>query len=294
MLAVAMLLAMPSFGQDLIANQAPIDRRLKATDSVSLQHLRKQEYLEVVKNLYPETENRSVHNYADVEIPDSFRIDLRHFTMPTPSRVVTSKFGYRPAFRRTHKGLDIKVYIGDTIVSAYDGKVRIVSYERGGYGNYVVVRHNNGLETVYAHLSRHLVEEGQIVKSGEPVGLGGNTGLSFGSHLHFECLFLGKSINPELLFDFPNQDITSDYYTFYKSGDGKRAVMLAKNEETDKVENVGSGVSAIKFHKVSRGETLYSIARNLGMTVNSLCSLNRLSSKAKLRVGQILRYETQN
>ena len=278
------------YGQDLIASQAPIDRRLKATDSVSLQHLKKQEQLELVKKLYPETDNRSVHHYPGVDVPDSFRIDLRHFTMPTPSRNVTSKYGYRPAFRRVHKGLDIKVYTGDTIVSAFSGKVRIVAYEGGGYGKYVVIRHNNGLETVYGHLSKQLVEEGQMVQSGEPIGLGGNTGLSFGSHLHFECLFLGKSINPELMFDFPNQDVTSDYYTFYKSGEGKNATLVARNDDSKEVVVSSDDKSSVKFYKVVRGETLYSIAKKMGMSVTTLCNLNRISSRTKLRVGQILRY----
>lgn len=85
-----------------------------------------------------------------------------------------------------HNGLDIKVYIGDTIRAAFSGKVRMVKYERRGYGKYVVIRHENGLETVYGHLSKQIVDENQYVEAGEPIGLGGNTGRSTGSHLHFE------------------------------------------------------------------------------------------------------------
>ena len=117
-------------------------------------------------------------------MPDTFKIDLRHFCMPTPSRVVTSNFGNR--WGRPHKGLDIKVYIGDTIRAAFSGKVRIVRYEAGGYGKYIVIRHPNGLETIYGHLSEQLVSENQSVRAGEVIGLGGNTGRSTGSHLHFE------------------------------------------------------------------------------------------------------------
>lgn len=116
-----------------------------------------------------------------------------------------------------HNGLDLKVNIGDTIVSAFDGKVRIVKYERRGYGKYVVIRHDNGLETIYGHLSKQLVEENQLVKAGEPIGLGGNTGRSTGSHLHFETRFLGIAINPIYMFDFPKQDIVADTYTFRKT-----------------------------------------------------------------------------
>ena len=121
-----------------------------------------------------------------------------------------------------HNGLDLKVNIGDTIVAAFDGKVRIVKYERRGYGKYVVIRHDNGLETVYGHLSKQLVEENQLVKAGEVIGLGGNTGRSTGSHLHFETRFLGIAINPIYMFDFPKQDIVADTYTFRKAKGVKR------------------------------------------------------------------------
>ena len=115
-----------------------------------------------------------------------------------------------------HKGLDIKVYIGDTIRAAFDGKVRIVRYEANGYGNYVVIRHNNGLETIYGHMSKHLVAENEHVRAGDPIGLGGNTGRSTGSHLHFETRLCGVALNPALMFDFRNQDVTGDTYLFRK------------------------------------------------------------------------------
>ena len=109
-----------------------------------------------------------------------------------------------------HEGLDVKVYIGDTIRAAFDGKIRMVKYDRRGYGKYVVIRHDNGLETIYGHLSKQIVAEEQYVRAGDPIGLGGNTGRSTGSHLHFETRFLGEVINPEFIFDFPNQDIVAD------------------------------------------------------------------------------------
>ena len=113
---------------------------------------------------------------------------------------------------------DIKVEKGDTIYAAFDGKVRITAFQRRGYGHYVVIRHNNGIETLYAHLSKKLVNENQNVKAGDPIGLGGNTGRSTGSHLHFETILLGKCIDPALLFDFPNQDVTGDHYVYRKPG----------------------------------------------------------------------------
>mgnify|MGYP002425834679 FL=1 len=226
LLGLLVLAAAPVQAQDLIARQAPIDRKLKSVDSVALQRLFEREReldVNYARELYPGWNNRFARSY-DVVMPDSFRIDLRGFYMPTDSRRITSNFGYRRAFRRQHEGLDIKVYIGDTIRSAFDGKVRVVRYDRGGYGYYVVIRHPNGLETLYGHLSKQLVDEDQIVKAGEPIGLGGNTGLSTGSHLHFETRFLGRAINPVLMFDFPNQDVTGDFFVFRKDGDYDRSL----------------------------------------------------------------------
>ena len=285
--------SLPLLGQaqDLIARQAPVDRRVKAADSVSLKYLLNAERSEEINGLYPDFNNSSVHNYKGAVVPDSFRIDMRHFCMPTPSRQVTSGYGYRPAFRRVHKGLDIKVYIGDTIKAAFSGKVRIVDYERGGYGNYVVIRHNNGLETVYGHLSKQLVEENQTVKAGEPIGLGGNTGISTGSHLHFECLFLGKAIDPALLFDFENQDIVSDYYVFHNDAESGGKNFASKSDRNKGEESkAANAVVDIQYHKVKRGDSLYSIATELGTTVERLCSLNHISKRQRLRPGQILRY----
>ncbi len=277
--------------QDLIARQAPVDRRVKAADSVSLKHLLNAEHEEEIRGLYPDFSNASVHNYKGVEVPDSFRIDLRHFCMPTPSRQITSGYGYRRAFRRMHKGLDIKVYIGDTIKAAFSGKVRVVDYERGGYGNYVVIRHSNGLETVYGHLSKQLVAENQVVKVGEPIGLGGNTGLSTGSHLHFECLFLGIAIDPSLMFDFPNQDVVSDFYTFRKDGKQSDSNYASNsNEKQNETTLASDAVVDVKYHKVKRGDSLYSIATELGTTIERLCELNHITKRQKLRPGQILRY----
>ena len=160
------------------------------------------------------------------DMPDSFRISLKDFCMPTTSRVLTSNFGAR--WGRQHKGLDIKVYTGDTIRAAFSGKVRIVRYERRGYGKYVVIRHYNGLETIYGHLSEQLVEEDQEVRAGDVIGLGGNTGRSTGSHLHFETRLCGVALNPALMFDFRNQDVIDDYYMFHKDTYQRESVIATR------------------------------------------------------------------
>ena len=186
---------------------------MKAVDSVALQRLIFTEnYESPAEDLYEDWSNKYAHH--ETALPDSFRISLKDFCMPTTSRVLTSNFGAR--WGRQHKGLDIKVYIGDTIRAAFSGKVRIVRYERRGYGKYVVIRHHNGLETIYGHLSAQLVEEDQEVRAGEPIGLGGNTGRSTGSHLHFETRLCGVALNPALMFDFRNQDVVDDYYMFHR------------------------------------------------------------------------------
>ena len=278
LVAVAAMVSLSSFSQDLIARQAPIDKKLKSVDSLALQKQIRAEQSEYpALSLYPNWNNQYVHAYGNAIIPDTYTIDLTGFHMPTPSTKITSPFG--PRWRRMHNGLDLKVNIGDTIVAAFDGKVRIVKYERRGYGKYVVIRHNNGLETVYGHLSKQLVEENQLVKAGEVIGLGGNTGRSTGSHLHFETRFLGIAINPIYMFDFPKQDIVADTYTFRKA----KGVKRAGSHDTQ----VADGT--IRYHKVKSGDTLSRIAKLRGVSVSTLCKLNRIKPTTTLRIGQVLR-----
>lgn len=227
-------------GQDLLARQAPIDRKLKAVDSLALiRQIKAEQAVYPAYSLYPNWSNERVHAYGkSVEIPDSFRIDLTNFCMPTSHTKITSKCG--PRWRRMHNGLDIKVYIGDTIRAAFDGRVRMVKYERRGYGKYVVIRHDNGLETIYGHLSKQIVKEDEYVKAGDPIGLGGNTGRSTGSHLHFETRFLGEVINPEFMFNFPQQDIVADSYLFI------RGANMYSYQRTKAMAAVKSGKSELQ------------------------------------------------
>ena len=288
--------------QDLLARQAPIDKKMKAVDTLALRSLIDRERMgSPSAQLYKEWSNKYAHHAT--ELPDSFLINLKHFCMPTTSKVVTSNFGRR--WGRMHKGIDVKVYIGDTIRAAFSGKVRIVRYEARGYGNYVVIRHYNGLETIYGHMSKHLVEENQVVKAGDPIGLGGNTGRSTGSHLHFETRLCGVALNPALMFDFRNQDVTGDTYMFHKDTyqnesvlankrNGKSDASLASSSNGSSRGKSGSSSSAasadVRYHKVRRGETLSSIAKKRGTTVAKLCKLNHISKRMRIRPGQILRY----
>lgn len=211
-LFLLMVSALSINAQDLMASASTNDVSMKKADTITLKIIKERESNELVSPLYKDWKNCRVRCEGDM--PEVFDIDLRDFTMPTPSKVITSNYG--PRHGRNHNGVDVKVYIGDTIYAAFSGKVRIVNYEAQGYGNYVVIRHSNGLETVYGHLSKHLVKPNQIVKSGDPIGLGGNTGRSTGSHLHFETRLCGIALNPSLMFDFKMQDVTGDYYHFVK------------------------------------------------------------------------------
>ena len=303
--------------QDRLASIAPIDRKMRSIDSISLVRISEQESLTDLQfpaaALYPSWDNELTYSY-DVTLPSQYKIDLRHFHMPCDSRMVTSHYGYRRSFRRQHYGTDIKVFVGDTIRAAFSGKVRIVKDQgyRKGYGKYVVIRHPNGLETVYGHMSKQLVKPDQIVKAGEVIGLGGNTGRSTGSHLHFETRFLGQFIDPEKLFDFEAQDVKGDYYLFCSNG---RGTMLAGNNidggEEEMDEETANALMAKEaeseafqqkkmqemrkkarsgIHKVQSGETLSSIAKKHGTTIDKLCSLNNIKRTTILQLGQILRY----
>ena len=275
--AVCALVSLNVSGQDLLARQAPIDKKLKAIDSVALiRQIHKEMAAYPAYSLYPNWDNQRVHAFGNaVVIPDTFRIDMTGFCMPTTNTKITSKFG--PRRRRMHNGIDVKVYIGDTIRAAFSGKVRMVKYERRGYGKYVVIRHDNGLETIYGHLSKQLVNEDQYVEAGEVIGLGGNTGRSTGSHLHFETRFLGQAINPALLFDFEKQDIVTDTYLFKKGNNRYRrsAGIVASGD--------------VQYYKVRRGDSLSRISKKTGVSIDRLCKLNGISRRTTLRINQVLK-----
>ena len=167
--------------------------------------------------------SRRVNPFKEENVPQTAKIDVSDFCMPVPG-YLTSPYGWRPRFGRQHKGVDLKLRVGDTVRAAFEGKIRLTNYEAKGYGNYVIMRHSNGLETVYGHLSKFLVKEGQSVKVGDPIALGGNTGRSTGPHLHFETRYMGYPINPQGIFDFANQTVHTDIYTF-----DKRTYQQARN-----------------------------------------------------------------
>jgi murein DD-endopeptidase MepM/ murein hydrolase activator NlpD len=186
---------------------------------------------------------------------------------------VTSTFG--PRKKRFHYGIDIDLETGDQVVAAFDGKVRIAK-KSSSYGNVIVIRHSNGLETYYAHLSKINVEIDQNVFAGQPIGLGGNTGRSRGSHLHFEVRYLGQPINPTEMISFDDRKLISD--TFCLSKTTFNYVNTAKK--------IAHSYSRNNVHVVKKGETLYSIAKKYGTTVKSLSQKNKIQTKTTLHPGQ--------
>jgi len=239
--------------------------------------------------------NSHVNIYGStINAPDSFIVDLSNFTMPTTG-YMTSNFGRRGS-TRYHYGVDLKARTGDTIYAAFDGKVRVKDYERRGYGYYLVIRHTNGLETVYGHLSKFLVSENQAVRSGQPIGLAGNTGRSTGSHLHFETRFLGRPINPNFIVDFENKVCHKDQYlvtnasyqkTSRSSSAVNRAIAASYKESSSQTNKYVSG--DVKYHRIKSGDTLSGISKKYGVSIKKLCSLNNITTKTKLRIGKSLR-----
>ncbi len=205
-------------------------------------------------------------------------VDSAHAGFCIPRKdVINSDYGYRHG--RHHNGVDIDLEIGDTIYSAFDGRVRYSQYNESGFGNLIIIRHYNGLETYYGHCSRMMVAPNQEVKAGEPIALGGNTGKSTGPHLHFEVRFYDNPLNPEEIFDFKNGSVEDNLlvhrYIF-------RPGATAANKS-------GSIDGSSATHKIRSGDTLGRIAIQYGTSVSTLCRLNGISDTEILNIGRVLR-----
>ena len=194
--------------------------------------------------------------------------DLGTFHIPHED-VMTSKFGWRNG--RMHNGVDIDLQVWDTVVAAFPGVVRMAR-THGGYGRVVVIRHYNGLETTYAHLHRFKVKEGDKVEGGQLIGLGGSSGHSTGSHLHFEVRFKGVPLNPLSFISFKEKELLNDTLVLKRTTNGFAAYP-----------------KGILFHTVKRGDTLYEIAKQYGTTTNKLAEINGIRRNRYLSVGQRLR-----
>lgn len=218
----------------------------------------------------------NIYDFDPKDFKDTVHIKLydpffgSNWTAPLKETKVNSEFGFRRF--RWHHGIDLKLTTGDPVFSAFDGIVRMRSYDRNGYGYYVLVRHRNGLETLYGHLSKISVEVGQEVRAGDILGLGGSTGRSTGPHLHFEIRYQGLSINPTEVFDFNYGRLKGDVYTITSSS----------------FDHVIQAQEAV-YHRVRSGQNLGVIARQYGVSINQITRLNGITTRSILRVGQRLR-----
>ncbi len=223
---------------------------------------------------YASWDTSEIHYRGPIQFPQNDTVNLSLVRMdcdyvnPAPGPT-TSGFGRR--WRRMHYGIDLDLETGDQVVAAFEGMVRFAAYN-GSYGNLVIVRHPNGLETYYAHLSELKVQPGDYLQAGEVLGLGGNTGRSYGSHLHFEMRFLGLPFNPAHVIDFDSGKPRFECVDLYL----KRGYLDCTNGE--------------KFHVVHPGEDLYAIAHKYQVDVNQLADLNGLSPNDILPLDLAIRY----
>lgn len=225
-------------------------------------------------SFYDDFDESTVFNITpDTEFPESQIINIESDSLGTYHHPkigpVNSKFGWRDG--RMHKGIDINLNKGDAIVAAFDGMVRI-AHVKGAYGNVVIIRHYNGLETVYAHLSKIKVKPGQVVVAGQLIGLGGSTGRSSGPHLHFEVRFRGQALNPSSIISFTDNKTFNDSIIIKKSRYG-----------------ICAYPSNAILHTIERGDTWYEVAKRYGLTMKELCVLNGTDKRYYLKIGQKLR-----
>ncbi len=211
------------------------------------------------------------------QLPDTFTVDCSNYHMPLDMDIarISSQYGRR--WHRFHHGIDIAIPTGSNIYAAFDGEVRITKYNSGGYGYYIVIRHDNGLETVYGHLDHIMCSVNQRVKAGDIIALSGNTGRSTGPHLHFETRFVGNSFNPATIINFSEQKVYADTYVL------KNKVHYGQKQQRSKSKGLA------KYYRVRNGDSLWVIARRTGTSVSKIKRLNRLSRKSVIRKGQRLR-----
>lgn len=235
--------------------------------------MHKEESLYPADEFYHSWDTKKSHPYSDelTKNDTSIRLCLTEREMncayhaPFDGRV-TSEFGWRKG--KMHNGIDIGLLVGDTVKCAFEGVVRLARWQ-GGYGRTVIVRHYNGLETIYAHLSRYLVKEGDHVDPGTPIARGGNSGASRGSHLHLETRFKGKAINPASFIDF-------------KKGELKHDTLILKKTRYGFIGYQPGGA----YHKVRRGDYMYKIASEYGVSIKQICDLNGIRRNHFLVVGE--------
>ncbi len=252
----------------------------------------------VLDKYYTSWDTLCVRRYNEVATTgdDSINLPLFNdystgFVFPAEGTFL-SPFGNRG--RRVHAGVDIKLEAGDPVSCAFDGVVRMARYY-AGYGNCVVIRHYNGFETLYGHLSKIKVKVNQQVKAGDLIGLGGHTGRATCNHLHFETRFQGKAFNPRQMIDFNTYCLVADTFTVTKATFGRTrdylpGISAEKLVSTDSKSNSKSkSKSSNKYHTIKSGDTLSALSRKYGTSVKQICSINGIKPNKTLKLGSKIR-----
>lgn len=236
------------------------------------------------------------------------------FHAPTIGSVF-SKYG--PRRRRNHNGVDISMRLGEPLYATFEGKIRYARYNFGGFGYLVIIRHTNGLESWYGHLSRLNVACGDVVKAGQVIGFAGNTGRSRGNHLHYEMRYKDQTFDPEFLIDFENgllryevfaleksffninshaseilEDADDDYVllgSMLSEASDSAAYVASIAEKKVEAQRAEVSQSSAVYHTVRQGDMLGKIAGKYGVSIDQLCRLNKITRTTVLRLGQKLR-----
>lgn len=267
-----------------------------------------------------------VFSYRSIELADlpavidiNLVTSLSEFKAPIKGRVL-SKYG--PRGRRNHNGVDIPLKIGEPIYATFDGKIRYAKFNTGGFGNLVIIRHPNGLETWNGHLSKLNVNVGDYVKAGQVIGFGGSTGRSRGPHLHFEMRYADQTFDPEFILDFESGQLKYQTFALEKSFFNIRSraseildeeddydfPLLAANNDSDttsldileriaqaqtkeikKTPTTSASSGGILYHTVKSGDMLGKLAQKYGVRIKQICQLNNITEQTTLKLGAKLR-----
>ena len=269
-------------------------------------------------------QSRVFSEYWDTTSPNPYRVELKdlpdriniwvvdtlsHYHCPNKTKVY-SPFGIR--HRRRHQGVDLPLHTGDAVGAAFSGKVRVSKYMKG-YGNIVILRHENGLETYYAHLSKRIAEVGDWVDAGQIIGLGGSTGRSTGAHLHFETRYQGYAFDPQWLIDFESGTLRHRMFVLQKKylEQSSRYVPESEEEEIEiytgdtrdyevadsiaavrkaEEERAAAEAARMQYHIIKSGDNLSKIAKRYGTTVSAICRLNDgMTPQSTLKIGKKIR-----
>ena len=208
---------------------------------------------------------------------DKYQSFLSQFLVPGAGGRIISRFG--PRSGRMHYGTDIKMERGDTVCAVNDGYITRAGWGTG-FGNLVIIQHANHIETYYAHLSKFLKDNGDWVQKGEPIALAGSTGRARGPHLHFEMHEKGHALDPELVYDFENQQIRETAQNFES---------LVALHQTLKPQGYANNQAVPEYYKVRSGDSLWVISRRYKTPIKDICRLNNISETTVLQVGQPLK-----